>query len=220
VRAVGNHHAKRAIVGYQAALARVRVAKGRAAAHLCADCGRPADEWSYNRDDSAEQLQHVLSGRPYGRYLYRVPYSLDPAHYSPRCRSCSRRLGDRRHPNAKRRAYCGSVHVGDVFGRLVVVELGPPERRGKARCVCSCGAVIVVERSSLTGGDTRSCGCLHRELLAVRNRAPVVVARFVATSPRVSSPQRPAPDPAAPAALGGAFQQFPGGNRDSAPGGQ
>jgi hypothetical protein len=91
-------------IGYQAALARVRVARGRAAAHLCVDCARPADEWSYNRDDPAEQLQLVSCGRPYGRYRYRVAYGLDPIHYSPRCRSCSRRLSDRRHPQVKRRA--------------------------------------------------------------------------------------------------------------------
>jgi hypothetical protein len=83
------------------------------------------------------------------------------------------------------------VKVGAVFGRLVVVELIPPGRRGTARCVCSCGVVTVVERWHLKSGDTSSCGCLHRELLAVRNRARSVVARFAANrSPRPHPPSR------------------------------
>lgn len=33
------------------------------------------------------------------------------------------------------------------------------------RCRCDCGAYVSVIGSSLTSGNTRSCGCLHKELL-------------------------------------------------------
>jgi len=58
------------------------------------------------------------------------------------------------------------VSVGDVFGRLTVMEL--VERpAGKTtcryyRCRCSCGAATVVRSALLTNGQTKSCGCLRK----------------------------------------------------------
>lgn len=71
------------VPGYQGAHDRVRAARGRADAHPCADCGRPAQQWSYNRSGVAE-VKGTKNGWP-------VVYSTDPEQYDPCCRSCNRR---------------------------------------------------------------------------------------------------------------------------------
>jgi len=63
------------------------------------------------------------------------------------------------------------VNVGDVFGRLTVLELVPGHRPSiglspRARVVCECGEERVVDRGHLRTGHTRSCGCLNREVVA------------------------------------------------------
>jgi len=67
--------------GYQAALRRVRIARGLATSQRCADCGRPAEFWSYSGGDPEERTDPGRGTR----------YSLDPDRYRPRCRSCLRR---------------------------------------------------------------------------------------------------------------------------------
>ena len=66
--------------GYTASHIRVYKAKGRAADHLCAHCGDPAEQWAYTHSDP-----HELTS-PEG-----FPYSPDPEHYMPLCRSCHKR---------------------------------------------------------------------------------------------------------------------------------
>lgn len=62
--------------------------------------------------------------------------------------------------------------IGSKFGRLQVVSEAKPNARGDRRweCACLCGEHLVVIGYSLTGGNTRSCGCLKREELAARRR--------------------------------------------------
>ncbi len=59
---------------------------------------------------------------------------------------------------------------GLQFGRYSVVGLTEVDAKRGAmwRCQCSCGSVRVVAGHDLRRG-TKSCGCLHHELLAVRN---------------------------------------------------
>lgn len=57
---------------------------------------------------------------------------------------------------------------GRRFGRLKVIGEGEPfvNRRDLTRawiCQCDCGKVVRVRQHSLTGGSTRSCGCLFKE---------------------------------------------------------
>ena len=61
--------------------------------------------------------------------------------------------------------------TGGVFGRLAVVSLSHigPNRHSHWKCSCECGGEITVGRSALTGGKTKSCGCLQRESQA-KNR--------------------------------------------------
>ena len=61
--------------------------------------------------------------------------------------------------------------TGQRFGRLVVIK--PTERRTSGSivwlCECDCGNKVEVISSSLTTGHTKSCGCLHKEVVAKRN---------------------------------------------------
>ena len=53
------------------------------------------------------------------------------------------------------------------FGRLVVLKQAE-SKDGSPRwlCRCDCGAEKIVYASALSGGKTRSCGCLHKEISA------------------------------------------------------
>lgn len=54
--------------------------------------------------------------------------------------------------------------VGKRFGKLTVVAKGPTVRFTHWICRCDCGNPVGPIRStSLTGGTTRSCGCLRVE---------------------------------------------------------
>ena len=62
--------------------------------------------------------------------------------------------------------------IGNRYGRLVILQLDRIDVRGEARwfCRCDCGNETIVPGSYLRTGHTRSCGCLHRELLGKMNR--------------------------------------------------
>ena len=62
--------------------------------------------------------------------------------------------------------------TGQRYGRLTVICDGG-RRRGRVMwlCRCDCGKEILVSSSSLSTGNTRSCGCLHSEQ-AVENIRP------------------------------------------------
>lgn len=64
--------------------AKLRDLLGKASAHACADCARPAQHWSYAHDCSDEQSSEFGS------------YCLHTEHYVPRCVACHSRH-DRRH---------------------------------------------------------------------------------------------------------------------------
>lgn len=56
--------------------------------------------------------------------------------------------------------------IGRTFGRLVAIEY---VSRSKWRCRCECGQEHVTTRACLVGGESRSCGCLQRELVSRRS---------------------------------------------------
>jgi len=63
-------------------------------------------------------------------------------------------------------------HTSHRFGRLVAVHLAPKtDRHTRWDCICDCGATVTVMAASLTSGDSRSCGCLAREMAAAVTRA-------------------------------------------------
>lgn len=68
---------------YGTAHDRVRRMKGKAKDFPCVECGGNSDDWSYNHDDPNEKAG-------YGQHGHLMLYSLNPDHYSPRCRPCHR----------------------------------------------------------------------------------------------------------------------------------
>ena len=68
------------------------------------------------------------------------------------------------------------MEVGTRFGRLTVVEAGLSRetkhgRRRADRCQCECGRVVVVDRSNLRSGNSKSCGCSKWEALERTRRS-------------------------------------------------
>lgn len=59
---------------------------------------------------------------------------------------------------------------GVRFGRLTVLERAKDTRKAAWVCACACGAVVTKAQIDLRSGDTTSCGCAKRELLAARNK--------------------------------------------------
>jgi 5-methylcytosine-specific restriction endonuclease McrA len=60
---------------------------------------------------------------------------------------------------------------GQKFGRLTAIELiNKRSASGDAywRCKCDCGNITEVRKSKLSSGNTKSCGCLARELTSER----------------------------------------------------
>lgn len=86
--------------GYKAAHNRVKRERGPASGYRCADCGAPANEWSYDGRDENELVDNGR-GRP-------ERYSLDTAHYQPRCFSCHRSL------DARSKTRSASADVNDT----------------------------------------------------------------------------------------------------------
>ena len=56
--------------------------------------------------------------------------------------------------------------TGKKFGRLTVMSRAKNSKGGKARwlCRCECGNECIVHSSSLKSGNTKSCGCIRREV--------------------------------------------------------
>lgn len=59
------------------------------------------------------------------------------------------------------------------YGRLVVIGESPTrDNRGNIMwvCRCDCGNQVVVSGSSLRHGNTKSCKCLHRDILSAQGK--------------------------------------------------
>lgn len=55
--------------------------------------------------------------------------------------------------------------IGKIFGKLTVFGMAPKTtRKTYWACRCDCGNVAVIRGDSLTGGKSRSCGCLVTEI--------------------------------------------------------
>ncbi len=59
--------------------------------------------------------------------------------------------------------------TGLKFGRLTVIKRVPStDDNSRWQCMCECGAVTETSRSPLVSGNSKSCGCLSKELALVR----------------------------------------------------
>ena len=57
--------------------------------------------------------------------------------------------------------------VGDRYGRWKVLKRGPNDssnRNSRWWCQCDCGNKSLVSRTSLSSGDSQSCGCYGKEM--------------------------------------------------------
>lgn len=72
---------KTGTVAYSTAHHRVRARKGRASEHRCARCGDQAEQWAFSHAELSplRETEEREAGQP---------YSPDPDHYRPLCRSC------------------------------------------------------------------------------------------------------------------------------------
>ena len=61
--------------------------------------------------------------------------------------------------------------TGQKFGRLTALyRLHNTKGRVKWLCVCKCGNLVEVTSHDLQQNNTKSCGCLHTEILVKRNK--------------------------------------------------
>lgn len=59
--------------------------------------------------------------------------------------------------------------TGQRFGRLVALKrVEGKNGRKEWLCQCDCGAIKAITAGALTSGETKSCGCLQKELLSKR----------------------------------------------------
>lgn len=61
--------------------------------------------------------------------------------------------------------------IGNKYGRWTIIRLSSKNKYGAIRvlCLCDCGTEKQVVVNSLLYGSSRSCGCLHNELLSAGN---------------------------------------------------
>ncbi len=63
-----------------------------------------------------------------------------------------------------------SIMIGERFGRLTVIAFDHKDKHGRTVCLCKCdcGNEKEVAKSNLTSGNSKSCGCVHKEQLVER----------------------------------------------------
>lgn len=66
---------------------------------------------------------------------------------------------------SKKSIYYDENLVGKKFGRLQVISEEHSKNKGLIeKCKCMCGNITYVTKHNLVNGNTKSCGCLHRDV--------------------------------------------------------
>ena len=70
--------------------------------------------------------------------------------------------------------------TGKKFGKLTVQRLSGKKRRSNYLwvCLCDCGREAIVSSTNLLTGETKSCGCLHNEVVHDRCFKDLTGQRF------------------------------------------
>lgn len=80
--------------------------------------------------------------------------------------------------------------TGERFGRLCVIKY---VQKSFWRCRCDCGKITTVDGSALRLGRTRSCGCLHRDIVTSHGDSETVEWRtWAGMKYRCLDPDHPA----------------------------
>ena len=56
---------------------------------------------------------------------------------------------------------------GQMFGKLVALSCVRRNGRTYWTCKCDCGNIRTITRTNLVSGNTKSCGCLHKEIISI-----------------------------------------------------
>lgn len=105
------------------------------------------------------------------------------AEWKVKCKNCGKTavypIKSLRRGMTRRCKFCGTKAenlTGQKFDRLRVIErvertpdVNPSDRSARWLCKCDCGNTIIVSAHSLKSGNTRSCGCLGKEVRFVNN---------------------------------------------------
>src|SRR4051812_43103808 len=76
------------------------------------------------------------------------------------------------------------VRIGDRFGRWTVIAEAPPRhnplghRMRRLVSRCDCGTMQEHAPGTLRFGQTKSCGCLHKEIISARTRTHGATANW------------------------------------------
>lgn len=65
--------------------------------------------------------------------------------------------------------------AGKRFGRLTAIEYSHRKHNSMWKCRCDCGNESLVSLCGLTTGKIKSCGCIHSEVVAERNRNSALI---------------------------------------------
>lgn len=57
-------------------------------------------------------------------------------------------------------------HIGERYGRLVIIGVDRRQKHKRYRCLCDCGRVTYQRINVLRNKSVVSCGCYHREMAA------------------------------------------------------
>ena len=71
----------------------------------------------------------------------------------------------------------GKNILNNKYGRLLVTKLNSNKKDNKLcwDCICECGNITTVIGRDLRSGHTKSCGCLHKEVVSKRKNKEVVI---------------------------------------------
>ena len=99
------------------------------------------------------------------------------------CQCDCGRIKSIRGDNLKKIKTCGKCAndlTGQKFGRLIVLEKGKIDFYGHQYwiCQCSCGNTTEINADNLKRGLTKSCGCLHSEIIHQRVFKDITNQRF------------------------------------------
>jgi hypothetical protein len=87
----------------------------------------------------------------------------------------------------RRMAFQRRTEPGQRFGRLVAIkQVGKRGRKARWLFRCDCGTEKEIFTFSVRNGDSRSCGCIQREVRSAMSRSPEHVARLQRNAPIAS----------------------------------
>jgi len=63
---------------------------------------------------------------------------------------------------------------GEKYNRLTIISFHHSDKRWRKHylCLCDCGNEKVIQGTLITSGNTKSCGCLSKEVKSTLNRLP------------------------------------------------